>query len=350
MIHQSFEEGDEGWIPFGGDAQVELTREPSQVKNGKAALAVRYKFNPGQYGSAVFPVESGQLARLSRIRFWIKTDHSTPIIVILSEKAGGYYSTWFWCNKDQWQQVELRPSDFALDEGPTDPKDPDGRLDLDQVQGIGISDLGQAFQTLAANSAYPLVVDPVSGRHSLYVDDFDLAMSGARASEGAISKSIGDFDRGLLTWVTLGGAELKISLASNPLREPALEATYEQKHGHYVAFGHTLANLNLHGVKKLVFRIATKDEAKFMVYLEKKQPGATFGPRYSYLMAIPGGNRAVEEEIALSEFRPDPSGPADPNGKLTVGDLKSLSLVDITGANSQASRENTLWLSAIKPQ
>src|SRR5262249_45050389 len=70
-IYQTFEDSDEGWIPFGPDAQVEVTKEGTLVRNGSAALALHYSFHPGQYGSAVLPIERGQLSKLSRIQFWI---------------------------------------------------------------------------------------------------------------------------------------------------------------------------------------------------------------------------------------------------------------------------------------
>src|SRR5690348_5605439 len=44
-VHQTFEDSDEGWIPFGPDAQVEVTRERTQIKDGGAALALHYVFH-----------------------------------------------------------------------------------------------------------------------------------------------------------------------------------------------------------------------------------------------------------------------------------------------------------------
>ena len=66
---------------------------PGEVQNGNAALALHYVYTPGQYGSAVLPLEPAQVAHLGRLAFWIKTDRATPVIVALSEKqpGGGYY-------------------------------------------------------------------------------------------------------------------------------------------------------------------------------------------------------------------------------------------------------------------
>jgi len=349
-VHQTFEDSDEGWIPFGTDAQVEVTHEPTQVKDGSAALALRYVFHPGQYGSAILPIEQGQLGKLNRLQFWIKADHTTPVIVILSEKQpGGYYSTWFWCPADAWQHVELQPSDFALDEGPEDPKDPDGRLDLDQVRGIGLSDLGQAFQTLGRDVGYPLIIDRATGSHVLNLDDVDFLMGEASAPERGRPKSIGNVDRSVLTWITTGGAELRRSLSQNPINEPALEVNYEQTAGRYVGIFHTLSNLDLRGISKLSFKIAAKNDSKLMMYLEKKQPGSLLGPRYSLLVEIPGDSRAHERQIAIADLRADPAGPSDIDGKLDTGALKSISFVDITASDGRPSRKNTLWLSSISP-
>jgi hypothetical protein len=347
-VAQSFEKSDEGWIAYGHDAQVELTRDSLLVKSGSRALAIHYKYNPGQYGSAVLPLESGQFERSPGIAFWIRTDMSTPVIVVLSEKqpGGGYYSSWFWCPKDLWQHVALAPSDFILNTGPTDPKDPDGRLDPERVNGIGISDLGQAFQTLPVDPAYPLVVDRGAGAHTIAIDDFIL---GRQPVAGA-GHLIGGVGRGFLTWITTGGAKLEIDAGANPLGTPALRAIYAQTAGKYVAIAHTLANEDLGAASRFSFRMASANRARFLVYLEEKLPGSVLGPRYSSMFEVGGGSRATDESLALSSFAFDSTGPADRDGKLDSKELKSISFVDISAADGTASGTNTVWVGALRPQ
>jgi hypothetical protein len=193
-------------------------------------------------------------------------------------------------------------------------------------------------------------VDKGFGNHSLYLDDFDLIISTTGQSNRVDYRSIGSLNRGFLTWITLGGVELKINSSDNPLGEPAVVASYDQVQGRYIAISHSLSNLDLRGTKKLTFRIAAKNDSKIMVYLEKKSPGAIAGSRYSFLLSVPGRSRPAQQQIALADLRPDVSGPRDVDEKLNPGELKSISFVDITGAVSPPPKKNTLWISSIQPQ
>jgi hypothetical protein len=347
---QTFEEGDEGWIPYGTDAHVEVVHDAAAVKNGGAALALRYTFNPGQYGSAVLPLEDGDLSGLDRLRFSIKADHSTSVIIVLSEKqpGGGYYSSWFWCPKDQWVNVSLTPQDFVLNQGPSDPTDNDGRLDLSEVRGIGLSDLGQAYQTLGADPTYPVVVDKITGKHVLFLDDFEWESSTGKALSGRwTDKQIGHPDRGFVTWIAVGGTGLAIADATSPLRAPGFSASYQQTPGHYVSINHSFLDHDLRGVRNLAATLASVNDANLMVYLEEKKPGSYLGPRYTRPLAVPGGSKPTSVTFALSEFQPDATGMADPNGRLDADLLKSISIVDITAADGRPAKPNTLWIGPI---
>jgi hypothetical protein len=163
-------------------------------------------------------------------------------------------------------------------------------------------------------------------------------------------KRIGDLRGGFLTWVTMGGAQLEIAGSPNPLAGRALKAAYPRSAGRYVLISHTLANLDLAGISKMKFHVASTYNSKFMVYLEERSPGMLLGPRYSALLMVPGGNKPVHESMALSKFSFDSSGPADPNGRLDPGQLKSISLIDIASAETPGSAFNTVWIGAIEPQ
>ena len=347
---QTFEEGDEGWIAYGTDAHVEVVHDAAAVKNGAAALALRYTFNPGQYGSAVLPLESGELGNVDRLRFSIKADHSTSIIIVLTEKqpGGGYYSSWFWCPKDQWVNVSLTPQDFTLNQGPSEPADSNGRLDLADVRGVGISDLGQAYQTLGADPNYPVVVDKVTGTHVVFLDDFEWTVSNGTAPSGPwTDRRIGHPDRGFVTWIALGGTDLAVVDATSPLREAGFSASYQQTAGHYVSLAHSLLDHDLRGIQSLGTTIASVNDANLMIYLEEKKPGSYLGPRYARPLAVPGGNMPTAITFALSEFKPDTAGMTDGNGKLDADQLKSLSIVDVTAADGRPPKPNTLWIGPV---
>lgn len=347
---QTFEQSDEGWIPFGADARVEVVRNPSLAKSGTAALALHYTINPGQYGSAVLPLEAGEMTGLRRLDFSIRTDHDTPVIVVLSEKqpGGGYYSSWFWCQKDRWVDVNLTPQDFVLNQGPSDPIDPDNRLDLDDVRGIGVSDLGQAFQTLGSDPNYPLLVDTMSGSHTIMLDDVGWSTASGAAPTGPwTDKVIGRPDRGFVTWIALGGTSLSIVDASSPLGQPGFSAAYTPTFGRYVAISHSLLDHDLHDIQRLGMTMASQRAATLMVYLEEKKRGSLTGPRYSHPLSLRGDSRPASIDLILSAFQPDATGMTDPDGKLDADQLKSISIVDITAADARPPAANVLWVGPI---
>src|SRR5579872_5690330 len=126
-----------GWMALG---------EGTEVHSDAAALVYTYEVAPKKFAGTVMgaPVN---FARMRSIRFSIKSDHDTAFAVMLSEKkpGGGNYAAWFWTPANVRQQVELTPADFTITDGAGDPVDADGKLDLDQVEGIGVFDLAQFF-------------------------------------------------------------------------------------------------------------------------------------------------------------------------------------------------------------
>ena len=347
---QTFEQGDEGWIPFGVGAQVEVVRDPAMVKSGSAALALHYTINPGQYGSAVLPLEAGEMTGLRRLELSVRTDHDAPIIVVLSEKqpGGGYYSSWFWCPKDRWLWVSLTPQDFTLDQGPSDPIDPNHRLDLEDVRGMGVTDLGQAFQMLGTDPKYPLAVDKVSGTHTILLDDISWTTAPGAAPTGPwTDKRVGRPERGFITWIALGGTQLSLVDAGSPLGQSGFSAAYTQAFGRYIAISHSLLDQDLRGIERMTVTLASQQEARLMVYLEEQKPGSVSGPRYGHPVTVTGGSKPVSLDLMLSSFQPDATGIPDPDGKLDADQLKSISIVDITAADSRPPSENVLWVSPI---
>jgi hypothetical protein len=126
---------DDDWITFGQNASVNKTG---------GAVSLDYKVARGQLGMAILQTPDSRLAGMTHLQFRMKSDVATMIAVVLSEKKpGGDYISIFWSPKDQWQQIDLTPADFIVNDGPKDPKDPDGRLDLDQVQAIAGFEAGQ---------------------------------------------------------------------------------------------------------------------------------------------------------------------------------------------------------------
>src|SRR5258708_16886912 len=167
-----FEENEGGWIVFGKDAKVSVTHDAANVKEGKGALQYNYNIAKGIMGALALPTPDGALTKMKSLKFWIKTDHTTPIAVFMQEKDGGRYTSGFTAEEDKWQKVRLSASDFHLSQGPTDPKDPNDKLDLDKVENIGIGDFGQFLIQADPNLAELFSIK--AGPHVLYMDDFQV--------------------------------------------------------------------------------------------------------------------------------------------------------------------------------
>jgi hypothetical protein len=337
----SFESGEEGWIGLGPNARVHVTKDAANVKSGRAALAFDYKIAPKQFSAAVLPVEPGSIAALKRVHFWIKTDISTAVAILLSEKkpGGGDYTAWAWSPKGRWNEVQLNVSDFVLNDAPTDPKDLDGKLDLDQVQGIGVIDISQMFAAMADSGNAPFLVDKTTGEHTLYIDDFQLLSD---AGAAAPKDTIDDFGRPGLRWLTPGGANLVLTTAG-PLKKPSLEASYAQVEGEYSLIMHRVANMEPDATG-LSFDFASLKDARITITVEERTPGSNQGPRFNYTLDAPAGKHPVHTVIPFADFRPESGGEARPD----PAKLKSIAFIDLTAANTNRNERNTLWLADLK--
>jgi hypothetical protein len=330
---------EDDWLPFGQSASVH--------KIG-ATVTLDYKITPGQLGLAILQTPEGKLAGMTHLQFRVKTDVATMVGVMLSEtKPGGDYAAIFWSPKDQWQQIDLTPADFNLNDGPKDPHDPDGRLDVDQVQAIGIFDGGQFLSQAPANPKLPIAVNKLSGDHKLQWEDFRIVTEAAKSQVKGVV--IDDFRRGFLTWFTPGGAELALSKSGNPLGKPALEFRYQQDPNRITIVMHTLGQVDLRGSKQLSFDVASLRDAHVIISLEAQKVDGRPAPRYNHDFTVSAGQTG-HMSIPFSEFTLAEDSPPDPAGHLELGKIRSIGLVDISGMIDGNKDNNTLWLAEIKAQ
>lgn len=338
ILEQTFEDSDGGWMTYGQGGDLRVTHNAGYVKAGKGALEFEYQIAPKQIAVAIFPLFDVSLGAMKALRFWLKTDSATPVAVLLSErKPGGDYTAVVWSPKDTWQQIELRTEQFALNEGANDPKDPNGKLDLDEIQAIGILDLSQYLNMLPENPKLPLVIERHSGTHRFFVDDFQVL------SEAAAAGTPADY----LDWFTLGGAQLSLDRSGKSIAGRALEAEYDQAEGRFVLLMHFLAGIDLSKAGRLRLDIASDKKATMVVSLEKKNPGGP-APRYNATIEVPGGRQLTHKEIPFADFKLDENGPKDSDQRLDTTKLKTVSLLDITGAVTHETVKNTIWIGSVR--
>jgi hypothetical protein len=332
LLHQDFENQLSGWFTTGPEGAVRIVKDPGSAHAGMGALAFTYEIKPRQLAAAVLPATPA-FARMERLRFWVKTDHSTPLGVLLSERkpGGGNYTAVVWTPANVWQEVELTPADFALADGPSDPKDPDGKLDLDQLQGIGIFDLAGFFPAPAGPPA------GAAGPHTIWIDDFD-ALTGLPAPPSGMH--IDGFDRGFLSWIAITAVDLKLAPTANPLAEPAMQASYEQTEEPFPSLVRRLSNVDLSKATRLEFDIASDKEATIAIGLETQRPGAPQGPHFNLPVYPPGNREVFHVSVKLSDFQGQ--------GNLDPAHLKTLILTDASAADSGGMGRNTIWIGKLE--
>src|SRR4051812_25794647 len=92
LVHHTFEDGVGRWMAMGPSSKVALTREAPHVKEGKAGLQYDYSVAKGEMGALLLPMPDGALAKAKAVRFWVRADAATTLVVALQEKQGGRYS------------------------------------------------------------------------------------------------------------------------------------------------------------------------------------------------------------------------------------------------------------------
>jgi hypothetical protein len=335
LLFQTFDKDASGWTAMGDGAEVRTTRDAARARPGHAALEFTYDIAPKRFAGAVLGAPES-IGRMRSLRFWARSDHNTALGVLLAEKkpGGGNYVAWFWAPANAWQAIELTPAEFTAADGPNDPVDPDGKLDVDQVNGIGVFDLAQYFSQFPAGPALPLSVAAQSGRHSLWLDSFEVS-AGAPALPTAAAETapIDPPGRGFLQWIAPGQMDLRVSGADGPLGAGALQASYHPVEGRIELLVRRVPNAQLAAARRLVFDIASEREAALMVVIEMTQPGGGTGPRFTMPVYPPGGREVFHVDLKLADFH----GP----GQFDPARWRTIAIIETPSADAGP---NTLWV------
>ncbi len=331
ILRQTFSEDTGAWMAMGENASV--GRAPTG-----SGMVFHYEVAAKRFSGIISPPPP-DFARAQRIRLHVKTDHATAMGVLLSEKkpGGGNYSAWFWSPADTWQWIEVTPADFSLNDGPTDAKDSDGRLDLADVEAIGLFDLAQFFSQMPRNPDFPVVMRQDAGAHTISVDSFEILTSAAapaRVPANGIRLSM--LDRNFIDWITVGGMNLHLDTGANPLKAPALVADYQQADGQFQLLLRRVHGEETAKAKRLVFDIASEHDVTLMLSLEMSKPSGGEGPRFTLPIYPPGGKEVFHVDLSLADFQGD--------GKFDPAKWRTMAIVDITVAGGGEPGPNTIWI------
>jgi hypothetical protein len=339
LIHHTFETDPAEWMGLGTTAMVSLTHDADHVKEGKGALQFDYAANKGELNALLLPIPDGTLTKMKSLHFWIRADYPTVFAVSLQEKDAGRYSAVFSAPGKTWQEVQLEPADFVLGEEANDPKDPDGKLDLDQVNSIAIADYGQIF-VQTDNADLQALFHIQKGPHTLNLDEFTVSAEPISPAEGK-ERMLDTPSRPQISWLGLGDVKV-IRATGKPLVGPGLRADYHQSPTKIMGLLKRIPRGRLKGMDQILFTAAATKPTKLVLQLE--QVG---GGKYRTIVDVPGSSEAKEFSLPFTGFEmTDDSG--DRNGHFTPDQVNQIVILDASGIVDGADTDNTLWINKLR--
>ena len=338
LLSQTFKDNDGGWVAFGGTAKASVSHEAEITQPAAGALKFEYAISKGDLNGLYLTTPLGSWTKARNFKFRVHADSATTIVLALQEQDGGRYVSMVNVPKGLWQTIELSTSDFILATDKDDPKDPDGKLDMDKVTGVGVVDMSQFFASVD-NSVLAGLFDVKLGSHQLYIDSFTVGSDSIPAG----STSLGDdvqietFNHPQLAWIGLGGVKL-VRAEEKPLTGPCLRADYHQTPGKPTILSRAVPSWVLTGSKSISFDIATLKPAKIVVQLEQ-----TDGGKYNAILDLPGGSLPTKAKLALTEFKRSDDSKDDATVP-HVALIKNILIMDASGMFESANADNTLWV------
>lgn len=277
-----FDADNSGWnVESTNAATAEIVRTAGEFKAGEGAIKVKYTIERGQFSTLSLPVEPGRWAQARQITFWLKTDRDTAMLFAAHEKDGGRYHAIIWSPGNVWQQITLTPQDFSPSMEPTEPKDPNQRLDMDRVEKVFLTDLANLLiQSVSPNDPF---IKIEGGLRTFWLDELEVRLDAPAAPRvpeaGAVLIDV--FPYGYLSWLPLGTAlpVIQLDRSGMPFAGPAMKMTYIQEQGK-PAIAVRGASRDLSGCKSLVLDVASEQDVQLLLSLEEHNGGALSGCCY----------------------------------------------------------------------
>ncbi len=336
----TFELDDEGWTVLGQGADAGIDHGPGAAHSGVGALKFAYKVEKGESGVLLLPTPNGGLAKAMSFHFWVKADANIPVIFSLVEKSGARYNTMFTSPKDKWQEVSLSVDDFVLSTGKDDPKDGNGKLDVEEIEHIGFADFAQ-FLAQSDNEQLTNLLGLKTGPRSFLLDDFVVSSAPVAAAVGAVGSPLDSFLQPQIGWFSLGAQDLQKSTGA-PLGTAAIRVNYEQAAGKVAAIGRAIGQGKLAGAKGLQLSVSSIKPVKLIVQVEE-----VGGGKYNTTLDLAGSSKAELLDLKFSDFGAADDS-TDTNGKLDPEAIFQFVLIDISGVLGTAGEgPNTLWVGKI---
>ena len=248
-------------------AKLGVTHDAANVKEGKGSLKFDYTVKKGETNFLLLPLQPPSLVKMQSMHFWVKPDHSTSFLVYVAEKDGGRYKTTFTCAANTWQEVSIALSDLVLSEDDGDPKDPDGKLDPDQIEGIGVVDADSFLAQILGDM--PNLVNLATGTHTFYINSFTIDDTSLPAAPLAVpgETQLSSLIRPQTEWMVIGDVSVQ-KTTEKPLTGPSMKIPYTQAKGRFFALLKPVKIGSFAGVTHIDFAAASKIPVSLMVQVE----------------------------------------------------------------------------------
>jgi len=333
LFLETFDLGDGGWKPFGAEGAT-VTTQTAVARQG-SALESRYRLDKDRRLHALVCEPKVSLKDARSIRFWLRTSQRATMIVLFQETdAGGKgrYATMFVSEPETWQRVELSVDRFRLTDDTTDA---DGKLDMDQIAGVGIGDMSGLLGGVQGDPDRRLWLDEVQ------VDGGDCAT--AYSATGRLPFVLDGFEQDFACWLpTVGKTE-------RDKKQGHLVWTYgtEQPQGGIPGLISMVGPLPAKGARQLVLHWCSKRARQIAVLLTEEKRGTRPERRYYQLVDAPVGDKPETTALALSAFQLDKRDRPNDTKALELPNVSLLTLVDFSLVAKQADGENTIRLEEV---
>ncbi|GAB4453883.1 MAG: hypothetical protein OHK0029_07570 [Armatimonadaceae bacterium] len=345
ILRTAFEKDTNGWISIGEKANVSLD---SDTVTGTKFLRYDYAVEKGNFSILILPINENEVAAAQTIRFKVKTDYPTTLGVVLQEREAdkdrGRYLAVLYSPGGEWQEVALSTTDFVLSQGKDDPYDPNGKLDMNLVQGVGLIDLKQMIAQGEDNPISDLM-GLKRGSHKLWMKDFQITtevLPGASFYSKSDSR-LDTFGHPQVGW--LGFGEVKLSThTGSPIEGRGLKAVYPHGPGKIGAMVRGIPQGRLAGKQRLQLTLTSEKPTTVAVQVEERGGG-----KYNAVLDVPGGKTPKEFVVSFADFTPADDS-KDDNNKLDLGEVHQVVLVDISGllGSAKEAGENTLFINGLR--
>jgi hypothetical protein len=320
----------EGGVNPDADSKFTITHEAASVKAGKGALSYAYDITPKTVRVLALqrPLD---LTGMKSLNLWVKCSQATSVIVGLGDNSGASYQANAHCPAGAWQEIAVNLDELTVDEPA---KDPNGKLDLDQVVSITLLDIAGFIA---------MFLPDVKGSRTMMIDDILFSSKPVVSSTGPAQVTrvvpvhlVDNFESSVIRWIPIS-LELaeppKFALFEAPVTvdkdvpqgggKQSLKLSYPRKGKKIHGVMRTVDKVDLSKATTLDLAIKCSHDGIFFIAIEEKD-----GSRYNKKIDLLLGDWK-SFSWPLSEFTiADDS--QDENGKLDPDQIKQITIADAT--------------------